>query len=65
MRPRISAAALLVKVTASSACGLDALNINQPCRAMHEHPCFAATGTRDHQGRRGRGSHCLALRVIQ
>ena len=65
MRPRISPAALLVKVTARMPCG-DAFSTCTSQRdAMRQHARLAAAGAGKHQRRRQRRGHGSALRVVQ
>ena len=64
MRPRISRAALLVKVTARMPCG-EAPCVDDPGDAMREHARLAAARAGQHQHRaHGRGDG-FALRVVQ
>ncbi len=47
------------------AVGRCALDLDQPCNPMHQHPSFAATRSRENQRRAERRGHRLPLRVIQ
>ena len=65
MRPRISAAALFVNVTAIRPCGETPFDVDQPGGAMHQHAGLAAAGAGDNEHRLGRRRHSFPLRVIQ
>src|SRR3569623_2114976 len=47
------------------AVGRGTFDPDQPGDAVHEHARLAAARARDHQHRAGRGSHCVALGVVE
>jgi hypothetical protein len=64
IRWRISAAALLVKVTDRIECG-EAFDLDQPGDTVHQHAGFTGTGTGQDQLTPDRGRYGLALGIVE